>query len=91
MTNSSWQKVSTWYNKTVGDEGHYYHQHIIMPNLKVILKLKRNESLLDLACGQGVLERNLDKNIQYVGIDLANNLIREAIDKKKPIQTIGFY
>jgi len=82
MENSSWQKVSKWYNKTVGDEGHYYHQHIIMPNLKRILKLKENESLLDLACGQGVLERNLDKNIQYIGIDLANNLIREAIDKK---------
>jgi len=82
MENSSWQKVSKWYNKSVGDEGHYYHQHIIMPNLKRILKLKENESILDLACGQGVLERNLDKNIEYVGIDLAGNLIREANDKK---------
>lgn len=82
MTNSSWQKVSKWYNKSVGDEGHYYHQHVIMPNLKRILKLKENQSLLDLACGQGVLERNMDSNIDYVGIDLASNLIREAIDKK---------
>lgn len=82
MENSSWQKVSKWYNKTVGDEGHYYHQHIIMPNLKRILKLKENESILDLACGQGVLERNLEKNIEYVGIDLAGNLIREADGKK---------
>jgi len=82
MNNNSWQKVSKWYNKTVGDEGHYYHQHIIMPNLKRILKLKEKESLLDLACGQGVLERNLDKNIEYIGIDLANNLIREANEKK---------
>ena len=82
MQNSSWNKVSNWYNKAVGDEGHYYHQHIIMPNLKRILKLKENESLLDLACGQGVLERNFDKNIEYIGIDLANNLIREAIDRK---------
>jgi len=82
MNNSSWQKVSKWYNKAVGDEGHYYHQHIIMPNLKRIFKLKGNESLLDLACGQGVLERNLDKNIEYTGIDLANNLIREANEKK---------
>ena len=82
MTNSSWQKVSRWYNKAVGEEGHYYHQHIIMPNLKRILKLKEKESLLDLACGQGVLERNLDKNIEYIGIDLAGNLIREANEKK---------
>ncbi len=82
MQNSSWQKVSKWYNKTVGDEGHYYHQHIIMPNLKRILKLKENDSLLDLACGQGVLERYLDKNVEYFGIDLADNLIREAESKK---------
>jgi len=82
MENSSWQKVSKWYNQSVGDEGHYYHQHVIMPNLKRILNLKDNESLLDLACGQGVLERNMSKGIEYVGVDLASNLIREAIDKK---------
>jgi ubiquinone/menaquinone biosynthesis C-methylase UbiE len=82
MENSSWQKVSKWYNQSVGDEGHYYHQHIIMPNLKRILNLKDNESLLDLACGQGVLERNMSKGIEYIGVDLASNLIREAIDKK---------
>lgn len=82
MQNSSWQKVSKWYNKEVGDEGHYYHQHVIMPNLKRILKLKERESLLDLACGQGILERNMDRKIDYIGIDLANNLIREAIDRK---------
>ncbi|MDD4785436.1 MAG: class I SAM-dependent methyltransferase [Candidatus Shapirobacteria bacterium] len=79
---SSWQKVSKWYNKTVGDEGHYYHQQIIMPNLRRILNLKENESLLDLACGQGILERNMNKKIEYVGIDLASALVREANNKK---------
>jgi ubiquinone/menaquinone biosynthesis C-methylase UbiE len=82
MQNSSWQKVSKWYNKTVGDEGHYYHQHVIMPNLRRILNMKENESLLDLACGQGVLERNMNENIEYVGIDLASNLIKEAASKR---------
>lgn len=82
MQNSSWQRVSGWYNKTVGDEGHYYHQHVIMPNVKRIFNLKPKESLLDLACGQGVLERNLDKEIEYTGIDLASNLIREANGQK---------
>ncbi|HPT65685.1 MAG TPA: class I SAM-dependent methyltransferase [Candidatus Woesebacteria bacterium] len=76
--NSSWQKVGKWYDKTVGDEGHYYHQHIIMPNLKRILNLKENESLIDLACGQGILERNMNKDIEYVGVDLASFLIQKA-------------
>jgi ubiquinone/menaquinone biosynthesis C-methylase UbiE len=80
MVDSSWQKVSKWYNKSVGGEGHYYHRKIIMPNLRRILKNKK--SVLDLACGQGVLERNLDERIEYAGVDLAKNLIREASDKK---------
>lgn len=82
MKNSSWQNVSEWYNQSVGEEGHYYHQHLIMPNLERLLKLKNNESVLDLACGQGILERNLDKEIDYMGIDLASNLIKEANRKK---------
>jgi ubiquinone/menaquinone biosynthesis C-methylase UbiE len=73
MVDSSWQKVSKWYNKSVGGEGHYYHRKIIMPNLRRILKNKK--SVLDLACGQGVLERNLDERIEYAGVDLAKNLI----------------
>lgn len=53
-----------------------------MPNLRRILNLKDNESLLDLACGQGILERNMNEKIEYIGIDLASNLIREANEKK---------
>ena len=53
-----------------------------MPNLRRILNLKDNESLLDLACGQGILERNMNEKIEYVGIDLASSLIREANEKK---------
>lgn len=82
MENTSWQKVSKWYNKAVGTDGHYYHQAIILPNLKRLLKLDKNSSLLDLACGQGILERYLDKEIDYIGIDLASNLIAEANKKK---------
>jgi ubiquinone/menaquinone biosynthesis C-methylase UbiE len=82
MKNSSWQKVSKWYDKKVGDEGHYYHQHIIMPGVKRILENKKINSILDLGCGQGILERNLSANIDYWGIDISSNLIREANSRK---------
>jgi ubiquinone/menaquinone biosynthesis C-methylase UbiE len=77
---TSWQKVGKWYNETVGEEGHYYHQSIIIPNVLKLLNFSEHESasLLDLACGQGVLSRHLPPNISYVGIDAAAPLIAAA-------------
>jgi ubiquinone/menaquinone biosynthesis C-methylase UbiE len=68
--------VSGWYDNIVKDKGHYYHKNVIIPN--VLKYLKNSCSILDLACGQGVLQRYLDQNIQYLGIDISNNLIDKA-------------
>jgi ubiquinone/menaquinone biosynthesis C-methylase UbiE len=122
---SSWQNASSWYDKLVGDKGHYYHQHVIFPKtLELLEKLlqphgsvnqdgpidqkdqkkqqtdseKKEESnkklqeprqnnhqkaysLLDLACGQGALSRNLPKEFSYLGVDLAADFI--AFAKKR--------
>jgi SAM-dependent methyltransferase len=75
---TSWQGVSKWYNKIVGEEGHYYHQHVVIPGVIRLLKIKDGESLIDLACGNGVLRRNIKNNIEYLGIDISRNLIDEA-------------
>ncbi|MDD5127946.1 MAG: class I SAM-dependent methyltransferase [Dehalococcoidales bacterium] len=84
-TVTSWQNVSDWYGRTVGREGHYYHQHVILPQSLRLLELQEDSSLLDLACGQGVLARQLPETVYYVGVDAAPALIREAkhLDKKK--------
>ncbi len=75
---TSWQKVSGWYNDTVGDEGHYYHQHVVLPGVMRLLNLKKGDAVLDLACGQGVLERALPSHVDYLGIDVAPDLIKSA-------------
>jgi len=77
-TKSSWQPVSSWYTKSVGDAGHYYHQHVVLPALDRILHLTPTSSLLDIACGQGVLERHLPASLSYTGIDVAPSLIEYA-------------
>ncbi len=77
-TNTSWQGVSGWYNKLVDDKGDYYHQHVVIPRVLKLLNLKADSSLLDLACGQGVLERHLLPKIIYQGVDIAGSLIRAA-------------
>jgi len=75
---TSWQPVSRWYDQAVGSQGHYYHQHLILPGVTRLLELRSDSKLLDLACGQGVLARALDQSVSYVGIDMAKGLITTA-------------
>ncbi|MCX6791923.1 MAG: class I SAM-dependent methyltransferase [Candidatus Gottesmanbacteria bacterium] len=75
---TSWHKVGKWYNEKVGDRGSYYHEHVVLPGVVRLLKLNANSSLLDLGCGQGVLARQIPKNLKYVGIDAAASLITFA-------------
>ena len=75
-----WEKVSGWYGKIVGEKGHYYHRQVIMPNVQRLLMLKDCEcfKLVDLACGQGVLARQLPRQVEYWGLDLSKSLIKAA-------------
>jgi SAM-dependent methyltransferase len=81
--NTSWESSHQWYDKLVGEKGHYYHEHIVLPNLLKLLQLSPGQKLLDLACGQGILARHLPKKIEYLGIDSSRSLIQEA-KKKSP-------
>ncbi|MCK4934193.1 MAG: class I SAM-dependent methyltransferase [Simkaniaceae bacterium] len=77
---TTWGHVSKWYDKIVSKEGHYYHQHVIIPHSLKLLDFKsaKNPSLLDLACGQGVLSRKIPSSVEYCGIDGAKPLIELA-------------
>jgi SAM-dependent methyltransferase len=77
-SDDSWQKVGGWYDKIVGEKGHYYHQKIILPNSLRLLQLKKGERLVDIGCGQGVLARNIPVEVDYLGIDLTKSLIERA-------------
>ncbi len=75
---TSWQSVATSYNKTVGEKGHYFHQTIIIPKAIGLLKFRGDSSILDLACGQGILARYIPEESYYQGVDLASDLIKYA-------------
>lgn len=78
--NTSWDSVGNWYNGIVGNEGHYYHRKLILPGVIRLLGLTEHAdgSLLDLACGQGVLARHLPEKLLYTGVDLSPSLIKAA-------------
>lgn len=78
---TSWEPVQKWYQSSVGNEGHYYHQNIVIPGVLRMLSLdtkKEPSALLDLACGQGVLARHIPNHIEYIGVDISPSLIKLA-------------
>lgn len=79
---TSWQGVSSWYNDSVGESGHYYHQHVVLPGVLKLLGLREGDSLLDIACGQGVLARAIAFPVRYLGFDAAGDLIASARRQK---------
>ncbi|MCB1112455.1 MAG: class I SAM-dependent methyltransferase [Chlamydiales bacterium] len=75
---TSWESVGSWYDQCVGKDGQHYHQKIIIPGVLERLRLDGDSSLLDLACGQGILGRSVSEKITYCGVDVSPSLIQSA-------------
>lgn len=73
-----WGKVAKWYDHLVGPQGHYYHDHVIFPNLKKLYLPQKTDKILDVGCGQGVYARILPKGVAYTGVDASTELIKIA-------------
>lgn len=78
MRTDSWEKAHDWYDAIVGEKGHYYHQEVVLPGAVRLLDLQKDSSLLDVACGQGILARSIPQNIEYTGMDISPSLISAA-------------
>lgn len=77
-SDTSWEVIAQDYNKAVDRDGHFYHKEVILPNLLSKLHISRSSSLVDVGCGQGILEKHLPKHLPYLGIDLSPSLLRFA-------------
>lgn len=80
---TSWQGVAKQYSGAMGEKGDFYHQEVILPNLLRLLQINPRIRILDLACGEGILARSLPAVGEYLGLDIAPNLIEEARNKDK--------
>lgn len=80
---TSWESSAKWYDDAVGEKGHYYHEHVILPKLLKLMELEKLTApkVLDLACGQGILARNLPAGVSYLGVDIASSLIKAAKER----------
>jgi SAM-dependent methyltransferase len=73
---TSWDRVAGWYDGWVGSRGSHYHRELAIPALLELLSPKRNESILDIGAGQGVLAPFVaHSGARYTGIDASGRLI----------------
>src|SRR3989344_797317 len=76
---TSWGKVANWYNNLLEKENGTYQKTLILPNLLRLLQIRKGETILDLACGQGFFAREFAKlGTKVIAVDVSWELIELA-------------
>jgi 2-polyprenyl-3-methyl-5-hydroxy-6-metoxy-1,4-benzoquinol methylase len=83
---TDWDEVAQWYDQLVGPQGSEYQQRIIIPGVLRLLGSKAGETVVDVACGQGVLCRALAaRGVEATGVDASRKLIDIARGHGPPV------
>lgn len=71
--------MADWYTGWVGAVGSEHHRRLALPALLGLLRPARNEHVLDLGCGPGVLAPHVSRaGARYTGVDASRKLIAFA-------------
>lgn len=76
---TGWDAVAAWYDGWMGKGGSHHHQKLAIPTLIHLLDPQKNEQVLDVGCGQGVLAPYVSKSgADYTGVDVSPRLLTYA-------------
>ncbi|MCU0660655.1 MAG: class I SAM-dependent methyltransferase [Candidatus Pacebacteria bacterium] len=76
---TSWESSAAWYQDLVEGQGATYQKEVILPNLLRVLALRKDEHLVDVACGQGFFTRAFAATgARTIGADISPLLIQFA-------------
>jgi SAM-dependent methyltransferase len=74
-----WNQKSAFWDQMHGDGGNSFHQTLIYPSVEKLLDLQPGEKVLDIACGSGVLARQLAAlGAQVTACDFSEGQIERA-------------
>ena len=80
-----WDKGAEEFASFFGEDGDFYHKHMINPSLIDVLGGIEGFTILDLACGEGHFARKLTElakgKVKIIGVDASENMIRIAKEK----------
>jgi RluA family pseudouridine synthase len=76
---TSWEQVAPWYDDLLERRGSDHYRNLVVPGTLRLLELSPGLRVLDLACGQGLLARELARRgAEVVAIDASPSLIEKA-------------
>lgn len=89
-TSTSWGNVADWYDQHLKAPAGTYHREVIWPNLQRLSAVKKGQTVLDVACGNGFFSRELfHEGATVIGVDMASELI--ALAKKQSPKEIAYH
>lgn len=77
-SHTSWDPVANWYARWTGSDGSDYHRAVAIPAVLDLLRPQRDETIVDIGCGTGVLAPALPSGVRYIGIDASPRLLAHA-------------
>jgi ubiquinone/menaquinone biosynthesis C-methylase UbiE len=76
-----WGDVANWYDKMISDKDSYQNQ-VILPKVMQVLKIKKDQIVLDLGCGVGYFcQKYSEAGASVIGVDLGVDSIQIAKQK----------
>ncbi len=90
-TETSWERVATWYDGWVGDHGSAYHRQLAIPAVLDLLQPQAGDEVLDVGGGQGVLAPYLaDAGAHVTVVDASAKLISAAKRRHRSLKGARF-
>ena len=88
---TSWERVATWYDGWVGDRGSAYHRQLAIPAVLDLLQPQKGEGILDVGGGQGVLAPYLvEAGASVTVVDASAKLIAAARRRHRSLTSARF-
>ena len=73
-----WNRVADFWNERMGDDGNSFHRVLVTPSQERLLDLKRDELVVEVACGNGQFTRRMAEAGDLLGIRLLDHMILGA-------------
>ncbi len=83
---TAWEANALFWDEQMGDASNFFHCDIVRPNVEKLLKIQKNDLVLDIACGNGNFsQRMAHQGAKVVAFDYSAKMIELAIKRRSDV------